>query len=165
MNTADIIAIYAAGVSTAVAGLQFRQWLLSGPRLAISVMPEAKIYGGTAEQEAGSYIAVTVTNRGTAPTTILSLSVVERPSLLPRRRRAERMAYLIPNPQTPGTPPNTPHVLEPDQQWRGLGPRRSDIPALIELLNSGNAYASVQASHRDKPFLKRIPKPAKAPQG
>jgi hypothetical protein len=165
LSTADIIATVAAGiafyaamVATGVAFLQFRQWMVSGPRLSISIIANAKLLGVFDEEDEREYVAVTVVNRGDAPTTITHLAVVEKSRFFDRLFRIKRQTYLIPRPQLPGADPVIPHVLEPGRQWTGMGNRRPDIPELIKLLDSGKAFALVQASHADKPTMKRIPK-------
>ena len=157
-TVAALIAFYGAVVATGVAFVQIRQWMMSGPRLSISIMANAKLFGGTDEEEAKEYVAVTVVNRGDAPTTITHLAVTDRPRFFDQFFRVKRQTYLVPNPQFPGSAPVIPHILQPGHQWTGMGARRPDIPELIKLLDSGKAFALVQASHADKPTLKRIPK-------
>lgn len=55
-------------VSIAVA-LLLRRWFGEGVRLSMTVMADAKFIGG-GTQDKNTYIAITVTNRGTATTTI-----------------------------------------------------------------------------------------------
>ena len=45
MDPKDWVAIYAAVVSSTVAAFQIRQWLSAGPRLVVTITPEAEIIG------------------------------------------------------------------------------------------------------------------------
>ena len=62
---------------------------------------------------------------------------------------------MIANPQLKGYPPNIPADLEPNKKWTGIVRRRQDY---IADLHTGNFYVAVHATHRDKPYYKRIPK-------
>jgi hypothetical protein len=71
MITADwalSVSIGALCVSVAAFALQFRRWLDEGVKLSMAVIADALIGGATRDEN--TYIAITVTNRGTAATTI-----------------------------------------------------------------------------------------------
>jgi hypothetical protein len=72
------------------------------------------------------------------------------------RRRSTR-SFIIPNPQLKGYPPNIPFDLAPSKSWTGVIRKRQDY---IADLHMGTFYAAVYASHRDKPYMKIIPKAA-----
>jgi hypothetical protein len=72
-------------------------------------------------------------------------------------------SYIIPNPQLKGYPDNIPSDLEPAKKWTGVIRKRPD---LIADLRTGDFYTGIYASHRDRPYLIRIPKSkAKMPKG
>lgn len=81
MGATDIIAFYAAVVSTAVALFEFWKWKRSGARFRLNVMVPAKIYGGG--EDNNEYLHLTVTNIGDAATTVTHMgasSLSESPS-------------------------------------------------------------------------------------
>jgi hypothetical protein len=84
MTTAD----WALGVSigslcVAFSGfvLQAARWFGEGVKLSMTVMAEAKLYGGEPQDE-NTYLAITVTNRGTAATTITHMVLYNYPDRL-----------------------------------------------------------------------------------
>jgi hypothetical protein len=64
-------------------------------------------------------------------------------------------SYVITNPQLKGLPRNVPGDLEPSKRWTGVIRKRENI-ALT--LHDGRHYTGIYASHRDRPYLIRIPK-------
>src|SRR5262245_15076849 len=59
--------------------LELRRWFDEGVKLTMSVMAEAKTFGrGTADKN--TYVSVTVTNRGDAPTTITHMIIYAYPN-------------------------------------------------------------------------------------
>jgi hypothetical protein len=70
-------------------------------------------------------------------------------------RMRPKASYVITNPQHLGYPPNIPSDLEPSKRWTGIIRKREDI---ISDLRTGNFYTGIYTSHRDQPYLKRIPK-------
>src|SRR5271166_1784269 len=62
-------------------GLELRRWFEEGVRLSMSVMADAKFFGGATRDE-NTYIAITVTNRGTAATTITHMVLYNYPNRL-----------------------------------------------------------------------------------
>ena len=72
-------------------------------------------------------------------------------------------SYVITNPQLKGLPRNVPGDLEPSKRWTGVIRKRENI-ALT--LHDGRHYTGIYASHRDRPYLIRIPKStSKLPEG
>jgi hypothetical protein len=130
-------ALAVSGASLLVAAcafvLELRRWFDEGVKLSMSVMPEAKLYGGDIPDD-NTYLALTVTNRRTAATTITNMVLYNYPSRrslglsrLPRRlfRRPRFLWrwYARQGPQTfivntTRMPP--PHVLEPGRNWHGV---------------------------------------------
>jgi hypothetical protein len=59
--------------------LELRRWFDEGVKLSMLTMAEAKTFGGVTP-DPNTYVAVTVTNRGDAPTTITHLVVYTYPN-------------------------------------------------------------------------------------
>jgi hypothetical protein len=108
-------------------------------------------------------ILLTVTNRGDAPTVITNMVLFEIRSSWQRWRIRPAKSYVIPNPQLKGYPCNVPSDLEPSKRWTGAIRKREDL-ALN--LHDGRHYTGIYASHRNRPYLMRIPKKVdKLPKG
>jgi hypothetical protein len=56
--------------------------------------------------------------------------------------------------------PNIPQELKPGAQWMGLAHPDEKLRAILE---SGSAYVAIYTTSLDRPFLKRIEKPAEPP--
>jgi hypothetical protein len=158
-NIGSYVAIYAAVVATSALLLNFKSWFDSGVKLRLGLMVDGMVIGGDPRHEEEDLVILTVTNRGDAPTMITKMVLFEMPwweryRIGPRKIRPTK-SYVIPNPQLKGYPPNVPSVLEPAKQWTGALRRREDI---IPDLRTGKFYTGVCASHRDRPYLVRIPK-------
>jgi hypothetical protein len=60
------VAIYAACVSTTAVSIQFRNWLVSGPRLRCTLTPDGVVIGGDSRFDERDLVIVSATNIGTA---------------------------------------------------------------------------------------------------
>jgi hypothetical protein len=151
-----IISIYAAIVSTVAITIQVRNYFASGVRLHLSLIPDGQTIGAGPEIDEEDLVILTVTNRGTAPTMITSMVVLEFSSFWQRVRLRSKRSAMIPHPELKGYPPNTPSELPPAKNWTGVirkkGPNVPD-------LTTGRYYAGVYVNTRNRPYLKRIPKP------
>ncbi|MGB8276471.1 MAG: hypothetical protein WCF20_00820 [Methylovirgula sp.] len=152
-----VISIYAAIISTVAISIQVRNYFASGVRLHLSLIPNGVTIGAGPESDEDGLIILTVTNRGTAPTMITRMVVLEFTSSWQRLRLRPKQSAIIPNPQLKGYPPNTPSELAPAKNWTGvIRTKRPDVPNFT----TGNWYAGVYVSTRNQPYLKRIPKRA-----
>jgi hypothetical protein len=149
------IAIYAAVVATSALLLNFRSWLDSRPRLHLSLMVDGMTIGGGSAFDEKDLTILTVTNRGKEPTMITNMVVFKMSSWYERWRIRPLKSYVIPNPQLKGYPHNIPSDLEPSKKWVGA---LRDRPDVLPHLHNGTYYVGVYASHRDRPYLKLIPK-------
>ena len=70
-------------VSACVFALELRRWFGEGVRLSLSIMVGARIIGGL-ERDDRKYLSVTVTNRGSVPTTITHIVLFNYPNCLAR---------------------------------------------------------------------------------
>jgi hypothetical protein len=150
-----IATIYAAVVATGALLLSLKTWLDSGVKLRLSLMADGMVTGGDPRHDEKDLVFLTVTNRGDAPTMITNMVLFEMTSWWQRWRIKPKKSYVIPNPQLRGYPSNVPSDLEPAKKWTGAIRKRGE---LIPDLHNGHFYTGVYASHRDRPYLVRIPK-------
>jgi hypothetical protein len=155
MRAETIVSIYAAIIGTCAFFLNLKNWWDSGPRLTLRLIPDGVVIGGGPSFDERDIVIVSAINRGSAATVITGLHVFEMPTLKSRWRRKPTRCFLIPNPQLKGYPSNVPSELGPAKMWTGAIRKRADI---IPDLHTGTFCAAIYASHRDKPYLKRIPK-------
>jgi hypothetical protein len=162
MTTADWalgVSIGSMCVSVAAFALQFRRWLDEGVKLSMSVMAEAKLFGDEPPDE-NTYLAITVTNRGTAATTITHMVLYNYPDRLslflskcpPSVRgwfKKHRPATFIVN--TVRMPP--PHVLEPGRTWHGMAVH---TPDMAKMMKDRRLFVGVIGSHSNRPFFRRV---------
>ena len=111
--------------------------------------------GGGPDVDEKDIIILNVTNRGDGSTMVTNMVLLEMTSWWQRWRMRPTKSYVIPNPQLKGYPLNVPSDLEPSKRWTGVIRKRSDV---IPDLHTGNFYAGNYCSHRNQPYLKRIPK-------
>jgi TusA-related sulfurtransferase len=72
------ISIYAAIVSTSALLLNFKNWIDSGVKLKLSLMDNAKMFGGDSSQKMpDGQIILIVTNQGSATTTITHMVMLD----------------------------------------------------------------------------------------
>jgi hypothetical protein len=149
------VSIYAAIIGTSAFFLNFKAWFDSGVKLSIALMPDAVVAGGDPRFDDSNIVIVTVTNRGNAPTMITTLVLFEFPTWWARLRRRSKNSYVIPRPELKGYPPSLPFELAPAKSWHG---RLLKSQNNIADLQTGRFCVGVYASHRDRPFVKLIPK-------
>jgi hypothetical protein len=157
-------------VSFAAFVLQIRRWFEEGVRLSMTVIAYAKFVGGGIQDE-NTYIAITVTNRGTAATTIthmvlynypdrLSLFLSKCPRFVRRWfRKHHPQTFVVDTVQMP-----LPHVLEPGRNWHGMAVH---TPELEQMIKATRLFVGVIGSHSSKTLSRRVwswtpPKDAKA---
>jgi hypothetical protein len=175
MKAETWVAIYAAIVGTGALLLNFKSWFDSGVKLKLNLVPKGLTIGAGPEFDERDLTILYVTNRGDADTTITNMVLFERarwwqgrplywPLSLKWLNTPWGKHYEIAHPQLKGYPPNVPSTLEPSKRWTGAiryDARRDIIPDL----HTGYFYTGVVASHRDRPYLKRIPKGDGLPEG
>jgi hypothetical protein len=157
------VAIYAAIIGTSAFFLNLKNWWDSGPKLKLSLIPDGVIIGGGPELDEKDLIILYVTNRGGSATVITTMVLFEITSWWQLWRLRPKKSYVIPNPQVKGYPQSVPSDLEPSKRWTGLIRRRPDLKINPR---DGNHYVGIYASHRDRPYLMRIPQAwDKLPEG
>lgn len=151
MTLTTSIALYAAIVSTVSLTLSARKWLITGPRLVLSVMPRGKAIGG-AGQDDNEYVVLTVTNRGDLATTLTTMAAFRYHSIFHRWRRRPFWAAIVANPAITGGQ-NAPYLISPGDRWMGMA-KYDD--KLLELAKSGKLFIAIHASHSNRPFVKKV---------
>jgi hypothetical protein len=162
-------ALICSGGSLVVAGgllaLEIRRRLDEGVKLSMTIMAEALMVGGM-QQDDNTYVAASVTNRGSAPTTITHLVLFNYPNriakwlprLLTRWMKKQRpKTFIIANTGAPGP---LPYVLHPGHNWMGTA---KHTPELAQMIKDGHLYVGVIGSHSEKTLFKRA-RPAKLPK-
>lgn len=168
-------ALYVSGgalfISACVFALELRRWFDEGVKLSMSVIADAKLFGGV-RPDPNTYLSVTVTNRGSAATSITHMVLYNyrsrlAPYLPSRLTRYRWMKEL--RPQTmivanTGAPGPLPYVLQPGHTWVGMATHTPDLEQMIE---AGRLYVGIIGSHSDKTLFRRVrrwkpPKDAKA---
>jgi hypothetical protein len=157
------VAIYAAIVGTSAFLLNLKSWFDSGVKLKLDLMPDGTTIGGGPDLDERDLIILYVTNHGDASTVVTNMVLFEIAAWWQLWRVRPKTSYAITNPQLTGYPPNIPSDLEPSKRWTGAIRQRPDV---IPDMRTGNYYAGIYASNRDRPYLIRIPKRRrKLPEG
>jgi hypothetical protein len=174
-------ALYVSGgalfISACVFALELRRWFDEGVKLSMTIIPDAKLFGG-ARPDPNTYVSATVTNRGSAPTSITHMVLYNYRNRLARYVPGRLIRYapsrLIPwirkqLPQTfivaaTGAPGPLPYVLQPGHTWVGMA---THTPELEQMIEAGRLYVGIIGSHSDKTLFKAVrrwrpPKDAKA---
>lgn len=159
----------ALAVSAGAFALEVRRWFDEGVKLSMSIMVAAKFFGGGLEDK-HTYLAVHLTNRGSAATTITHFVLYDYPSKLAMRipdwlgrwMKKQWPKTAVVNTGAPGDP--LPYVLQPGHTWAGYA---RHTPDLEQMIAGGRLHAGIIGSHSDKILFKRVrrwtpPKDAKA---
>lgn len=164
------VSISSLCVSFAAFALQVRRWLDEGVRLSMTVMADAQTFGSGVQDE-NTYLVITVTNRGSAATTLthmvvynypdrLSLFLSKCPRFMQRWLKKHRpQTFIVNTTQMP-----LPHLLEPGRNWHGMAVH---TPELEKMIKAARLFVGVIGSHSNKTFFRRVrrwtpPKDAKA---
>jgi hypothetical protein len=148
MSATDWAAVYAAIVATAALALEIRRWFESGPRLRLSIISQARLYGGIVVDE-NDYLSVSVSNSGDRPTTVTNLCYHEIPNWWAARRNRWTRAAV----DTSATGSGVPFVLHTGTEWKALV--KYDA-AMMDWAKSGRLFVAVYFSHSGRPLLKKI---------
>ena len=157
------VAVYAAIVATGVLFLEVRRWIESGPRLYLTASTNMLFIGGGAYDksvENSRYVSVLVLNRGSLPTTITNLCLLQYDNWWRRFRYKSSRSAVVNNPSLGWTGSGQiPYMLEPGGQWTGFIPQNAE---LNEWIDAGHLYAAIFTTHQDRPMTTRLrmrPKP------
>ena len=152
------VAIYAAIVATGALFLEIRRWVESGPRLYLTVSPNRQLIPSTGGRPDGApHVVVSVSNRGSEPTTITMLGLRRYDNWFKKLRNRPSEDMFIPLPTIPGTGlGKLPHLLEPGREWHGF---MDQDDKMEEWLKAGRFYVAVYSTHSARPTVKRLPRP------
>lgn len=146
MTTVEWISVIALIIATGGFAINLYNWFFSGPRVGLSVMPEAIVIPDDGK---GTRLNLTVYNRGTAPTMLTHFVAFVYPSRWAKFRKRSAHAGII---NSPGIPSR----LDINTYWMGQMFYRKE---LTEARDKGHLYVGVIASHRSKSYLIRVPTP------
>jgi hypothetical protein len=105
------------------------------------------------------YLSLTVTNRGSAPTTITNMVLFNYPSYLARHlpiwlsariKRFRPETFFV---NSIGALGPLPYLLEPGRIWNGRATQTSDLDKMID---GGRLYVGVVCSHNNKTLFKHV---------
>ncbi|MBT4934735.1 MAG: hypothetical protein HOL66_06950 [Rhodospirillaceae bacterium] len=150
-----VVAIYAAIVATGALALEVRRWVEGRARVFVSVSPGMILAGNGEINEDKRYLVVTAVNRGSLPTTVTHMVLLEYKSFWHRWREKSSSAALVTNPVLSGYPQNLPRELPPGSEWKGIG---NHDKSLEEWIATGKLYAGVYCTHSDRPILEKVRK-------
>jgi hypothetical protein len=119
------------------------------------------ILSGDPEFDEMDLIIINVINRGNVPVLITNLIIYEMPTWWARLRNRPTRTFVVSNPEIKGYPRNVPSELKTAERWTGV---IREHPDNVADWRTGTFYAGVSISHKDKPFLVRIPRKGKAEQ-
>ena len=159
MNVSDVVAFYAAIVSTGALVLEVRRWFESRAKIHVSATPGMSLLanGRFSDEE---YILVNATNRGLAPTTITHFGFEAYPDLGARLRRRPSQSMWVPM-ASQGSGQQLPFGLAPGAYWTGMAEEDEAISGLVE---KGHLWAVIYATHREKPTRIKVPKKLTRPK-
>ena len=152
METSDTIAIVALITASAAFGLEVRRWFEAGVRLRLSVIPDALMIPNTDDKKR---LCLTVINRGLAPTTISHFIALGYKTPF---HRFLKKGYLNANVNQDAGAEPLPKHLAANTSWLGV---LVYTPQIEEIRSKGQLYVGVVGHHRDKMYLKKVPKPKK----
>ena len=146
MTPAEWISVIALVIATGGFAINLYNWFFSGARLHLSVMPEALTFP---DDGRGSRLALTVYNRGSAPTMLTHFVAFVFPSRWRRFRNRPVHAGIVASTQIPSK-------LDINTYWMGQMFYNEETSAARK---KGHLYVGIVASHRSKPYLTRVPTP------
>jgi hypothetical protein len=148
MTTSEWISVIALIISSGGFALQARGWLMSGPRLHLSVIADAM---SIPDDGKGIRLALTVINRGDEPTMLTHMVGFVFPSWWRKYRNNPEYAGVV-------NSPTIPYKLDINATWMGM---LMYDKKLTDAREKGKLYVGVIASHSDGNHLIRVPRPKK----
>jgi hypothetical protein len=142
-------AIYAAIVATAALALEVRRWFESGPRLSLTLIPEAKVYGGIVDDK-NVYLHARVTNRGSMQTTITNFGLHEYKSIFHRWTMRAKKSAIVPVPKNAQP---LPYLLLPGTEWAGSTIYNEELRSWAE---SGKLFVAIYHSYSNYPIQRKV---------
>lgn len=138
----DLIALYAAVLSTAIAVWEYIKWR---NRHSLKVICNANMIF-LPSSDTRKYVAVNATNMGDTPTTITHLALYYWREGRSRFFKRERKSFIVPTNQVP-------KVVSPGEQWMA---QFEQTPEIEKMAKEGSLYVVVIHSLGKKEILSRI---------
>lgn len=148
----NLVAIYAAFVSSVVLIWDIIKWWRTGPRLHGHAKGNMQMIGGARGRDPSSYIVFTVYNRGSANVTLTNVGLLAYSSRWAKFRRKSDRSFVVN--ATGDTGYTVPYVLKAGEQFMTLARQDSELEALTR---SHQVYGAIYHTYGDKPLLLRIP--------
>jgi len=146
MTIPEWLSVIAIVISSGGLFIQVRNWATSKPRLVLSVMAEALAFPDDGK---GTRAALTVVNRGNAPTEITHMVGFIYDSWWKKARNKPSFSGIV-------TSTSVPSRIEPFGRWFG---QMNYDDKLRNAMKDGKLYLGVHASHSDKLFLVKVVPP------
>ena len=145
----DLIAFYAAIVSTSLLSFEIIKWYRSGPQITFSIQSDMNIINVPNVSEEKTFTVFKLTNKGDRSTTIETIDYRYYKNKIHYYLRKSSMAAVIGN---TGFKP-LPYVLEPGTNWLGV---MDEIMATENYTKKGLFVFEASMSHQKNPItLKR----------
>lgn len=141
----DLIAFYAAIVSTSLLSFEIIKWYRSGPQITFSINTNMNVINVPNISEEKTFTVFKLTNKGDRATTIEGIGFRYYKNTIHYYTRKSLKAAVIGN--TCFEP--LPHVLEPGTNWQGL---MDEIMATKNYTQKGLFVFEASMSHQKKPI-------------
>lgn len=138
------IAAYAAVISTFVLGWDAYKWLAAGARVDVSTSGNMQIISGRGNFDPTLHVAVTATNTGDRPTTIVNLVGQHYESWWSAylRRRKPKTSFLV---TEPSSGQRIPYRFDVGDQWIGMVEQTDE---LVNMARGGYLFLIVCTTGR-----------------
>jgi len=146
MTTSEWISVLALVVSSGALALNLRNWFASGPRLHLSIIADAVEFP---HGDGKPKLALFVTNRGDAPTTLTHMVAFVYPSRWKKLRGQKAFAAIV-------NSPTIPTEIGINKTWMGQMLYGDKVNAARA---KGQLYIGVLASHSNHEFIIHVPPP------
>jgi hypothetical protein len=148
MTLTDWTAVLALVISSGGFALNLRNFLMSGPRLRLTVMADAVEFP---DDDGDDKLALVVTNRGDVQTVLTHMIGFSYKSRWDRIRGRPYATGIV-------SAPTIPAKLDVHQTWIG---RMAYNDKTRKARAAGHLYVGVIAAHSDRRFLLKVPPPTK----
>jgi len=155
MTINDWGVIIALLLSGAALVLELRRWIEGKPNLSLSVMAEAKTFP---DDDGRKKLVMTVTNRGSLPTTITQMVAFYSRSPIHKLFSRYFSTGIVNNPSQIQP---IPFEIDINRMWHGVLYYNEE---LLKVRKKGQLYVGVFASHMKQPTLIRVREPKPLPE-
>jgi len=148
-DNVNLVAIYAAVVSTLSILWQAWVWFRNGPRLRVTASADMQVMGGYDKDEK-KYVVVNVSNIGNVKTTITNVVVFTYKDIVHRLLKRPSKTFVV-NHDVAGY--QIPYVIDTGSTFMSMVIQNDEMDTLSR---SGVLYMGVIHSLRAKPVLARV---------